>query len=66
MIFSFNISMILIVIKFLLEGIVLYIGAKLFLTKISFISYTVWSLTQPLYITLVGIGGLIGKFTWKK
>ena len=66
MILSFNISMILIVMKFLLEGIVLYIGAKLFLTKISFISYTVWSLTQPLYITLVGIGGLIGKFTWKK
>ncbi len=65
-IISSNISVILIIIKFLLEAIVLYIGSKLFLARFSFFSYIVWSLIQPLYITLVGIGGLIGKFTWKK
>ena len=66
MMISSHISIILIAMKFLLEAMVLYIGSKLFLAKFSFFSYTVWSLTQPLYITLVGIGGLIGKFTWKR
>ena len=66
LIISLRITSILFFIKLLLEAIVLYIGSKLFLTKFSILSYFYWSLTQPLYILLVGIGGLIGKFSWKK
>ena len=65
-IISLHITSILFFIKLLLEAIVLYIGSKLFLTKISILSYISWSLTHPLYILLVGIGGLIGRFSWKK
>ena len=66
LIISLRITSILFFIKLLLEAIVLYIGSKLFLTKFSILSYFSWSLTQPLYILLVGVGGLIGKFSWKK
>ena len=66
LIISLRITSILFFIKLLLEAIVLYIGSKLFLTKFSILSYFCWNLTQPLYILLVGIGGLIGKFSWKK
>ena len=66
LIMPLQITLILVLVKLLLEGIVLYIGSKLFLTKFSALSYFSWSLTQPFYILLVGIGGLIGKFSWKK
>ncbi len=66
LILSIDTFIILIIVKFLLEAIVLYIGSKLFLTKFSFFSYIVWNLTQPVYILVVGIGGLLDRFTWKK
>ena len=66
LIFSLNTFIILTVVKFLLELLVLNIGSKLFLTGLSFYSYIVWNLTQPVYILIVGIGGLADKFTWKK
>ena len=66
LLFSLNTFVILIVVKFLLELLVLNIGSKLFLTGLSFYSYIVWNLTQPVYILIVGIGGLADKFTWKK
>ena len=66
LLFSLNTFVILIVVKFLLELLVLNIGSKLFLTRLSFFSYIVWNLTQPVYILIVGIGGLADKFTWKK
>ena len=66
LIFSFNTFIILTVVKFLLEALVLYIGSKLFLTRFSFFSYILWNLTQPVYILIVGIGGLMDRFTWKK
>ena len=61
-----DITMVLLFIKFFLEALVLYIGAKLFLTEFSVRSYIVWNLTQPFYIPIVAIGGLIGKFKWKQ
>ena len=66
LIFSLTTFVILTIIKFLLEAIVLYIGSKLFLTRLSFFAYIVWNLTQPIYILIVSIGGLVDKFTWKK
>ena len=66
LILSLHITLILFLLKLLLEGIVLYIGSKLFLTSFSTLSYFSWSLAQPFYILLVGLGGIIGKFSWKK
>ncbi len=66
LLFSLNTFIILTGVKFLLELLVLNIGSKLFLTRISFFSYIIWNLTQPVYILIVGIGGLADKFTWKK
>ena len=66
LLFSLNTLIILIVVKFLLELLVLNIGSKLFLTRLSFFSYIVWNLTQPIYILTVSIGGLTDRFTWKK
>ena len=63
---SINTLIILAVVKFSLEAIVIYIGSKLFLTRYSFFSYIIWNLTQPIYILIVGIGGLVDRFTWKK
>tara|TARA_B100000767_G_scaffold202158_1_gene189038 strand:+ start:102 stop:302 length:201 start_codon:yes stop_codon:yes gene_type:complete len=66
MILFLDVSITLFFIKFFLEALVLYIGGKIFLTKISAISYFIWNLTQPFYIPIVAIGGLIGKFRWKQ
>tara|TARA_B110000014_G_scaffold161520_1_gene113824 strand:+ start:203 stop:1288 length:1086 start_codon:yes stop_codon:yes gene_type:complete len=61
-----NLSLFLILTKFFLEGFVLFIGSKIFLTKISLLSYIIWNIIQPIYIPIVGLAGLIGKFSWKK
>ena len=66
LLFSLNTFIILTVVKFLLELLVLNIGSKLFLTRFSFFSYIIWNLTQPVYILIVGVGGLADRFTWKK
>jgi len=61
-----NISLFLILAKFFLEGFVIFIGNRIFLTKITFLSYSIWNLTQPIYIPIIGLAGLIGKFSWKQ
>ena len=61
-----NISLFLLLAKFFLEGFVIFIGSRIFLTKISFVSYSIWNITQPIYIPIVGLAGLIGKFSWKE
>jgi len=61
-----NLSLFLLVIKFFLEGFVMFSGSRVFFTKISFLSYITWSLVQPIYIPVIGIAGLIGKFSWKE
>ena len=55
----------LLCIKFCLEGIVIFLGGRLFDRKIEFLPYCLWSIMQPVYIPLVGILGLRGKFIWK-
>mgnify|MGYP006268838091 FL=1 len=64
--FVFNGPWILLLfIKFCLEGIVIFLGGRLFNRKIEFLPYCLWSIMQPVYIPLVGILGLRGKFIWK-
>jgi len=61
-----NLSLFLLAVKFVLEGFVVFIGSRVFLTKISFLSYSIWNIIQPVYIPIVGLAGLIGKFSWKE
>ena len=61
-----NLSLFLILAKFFLEGFVIFIGSRIFLTKISFLSYSIWNIIQPIYIPIVGLSGLIGKYSWKE
>lgn len=61
-----GLSIFLITIKFFLEAFVIFIGSRLFLTNISFVAYIIWNLVQPIYIPIIGVAGLIGKYSWKK
>ena len=61
-----SLSIFLITIKFFLEAFVIFIGSRLFLTSVSITAYIIWNLAQPIYIPIVGISGLIGKYSWKE
>ena len=51
--------------KFILEGSAIFLGGKLFNTKVNPIVYVVWALAQPIYIPFVGLMGLQNRYTWK-
>ena len=61
-----NLSLLLILTKFFLEGFVIFSGSRIFFTKVSFLSYLAWNLVQPIYVPFIGIAGLIGKFSLKE
>jgi len=61
-----SLSIFLFTIKFFLEAFVIFIGSRLFLTSVSITAYIIWNLVQPIYIPIVGISGLIGKYSWKE
>ena len=61
-----SLSIFLITIKFFLEAFVIFIGSRLFFTSVSIAAYIIWNLAQPIYIPIVGISGLIGKYSWKE
>ena len=52
-------------IKFILEGIIMFLGNKLFNNKMDYVAYCLWAILQPAYIPLIGIWGIKGKFSWK-
>ena len=52
-------------VKFIFDGIVISLGAQLFNTKINIKSYCIWAVLQPLYIPMIGLLGLRGKYSWK-
>ena len=52
--------------KFLCDGLVVFIGSKLFDVNIKFPAYLLWAITQPFYIPAIGLLGIREKFTWKK
>ena len=51
--------------KFILEGCVIFLGGKLFDTKVNPLVYFAWAFAQPVYIPVVGLMGLQNRFTWK-
>ncbi len=53
-------------IKFISDALVIFSGANMLQISFSPLIFILWSLVQPFYIPVVGLGGLIGKFTWKK
>ena len=61
-----GVSFILFLTKFSLEAFIIFIGTRLFLTPISFLTYIMWNIIQPIYIPIMGIAGLIGKYSWKE
>ena len=52
-------------VKFLFDTLAVYLGAKLFNRKLNFEVYLIWAILQPIYIPIIGILGLKGKFSWK-
>ncbi len=51
--------------KFISDGIILYLGSKLFERKFYPLMYFFWAIIQPFYIPIVGLMGIKEKFTWK-
>ena len=51
--------------KFILEGLVIYLGGRLFETKINPAVYSLWAFVQPFYIPIIGLLGVQNRFTWK-
>lgn len=51
--------------KFISDALVIFSGAAKLHIQLPSIMFIVWSILQPVYIPLVGLGGLIGKFKWK-
>tara|TARA_B100000003_G_C10909604_1_gene362649 strand:- start:463 stop:1548 length:1086 start_codon:yes stop_codon:yes gene_type:complete len=60
-----GVSFFLFLTKFFLEAFIIFIGSRLFLTPVSFLTYIMWNLIQPIYIPIIGVAGLIGKYSWK-
>ena len=52
-------------VKFILDALVIFTGAQRFDKTVDPTVYCVWSVAQPVYIPLVGLLGLTGKFKWK-
>ncbi len=51
--------------KFISDGIIIYLGSKLFERKIYPLIYCLWAIIQPVYIPIIGLLGIKEKFTWK-
>lgn len=52
-------------VKFILDALVIFTGAQRFDQTVDPAVYCVWNAAQPVYIPLVGLLGLAGKFKWK-
>lgn len=68
LVFSFiepNISVTILLIKFILESIIIIKGSRLFRMRVSSFSFVIWSVLQPIYIPFIGIAGLGKFYKWK-
>ena len=52
--------------KIILDSLVILFGAKLFERSFDFKTYLFWAALQPIYIPIIGVLGLLNKFSWKK
>ena len=55
----------LLCIKFILDALVIFLGGKLFDRNMDILAYCVWAILQPIYVPLIGVWGIRGKFYWK-
>ncbi len=53
------------VFKVFLEGVIIYLGGWISKTPVSFPVFLLWSLVQIVYIPLMGLLGVSGRFSWK-
>ena len=53
-------------IKFIFDGLVIFLGSKLFNLNVSLAPYLAWAFLQPFYIPFIAFMGLREKFTWKQ
>ena len=53
------------ILKFFMEGIIIYLGGRMSKTPVSFTIFLLWSLTQIIYIPAMGLLGVSSKFSWK-
>jgi len=53
-------------IKFVCDALVIYSGAAILQLSVPTIMFIVWSLLQPIYIPIIGLAGLAGRFSWKR
>ena len=61
----FSFLPVLLGIKIFFDALVIQAGSTKFNTPVNILTFIVWSLFQPIYIPLIGLSGLIGKFRWK-
>ena len=52
-------------IKFIFEGLVIFLGGKLFETPVPPLVYLTWAVVQPFYIPCIGLLGLTNIYSWK-
>lgn len=52
-------------IKFLGDALVIYCGSSILHVSFPALIFMIWALVQPVFITAVGVAGLMGRFTWK-
>jgi len=52
-------------IKLFLDALVIFLGGKLFEREMDILAYCSWAVLQPVYIPLIGVLGILGKFSWK-
>ncbi|MFQ6677393.1 MAG: glycosyltransferase [Fidelibacterota bacterium] len=53
-------------VKFVCDAMVIFSGANLLQRSVPAIIFIVWNFLQPIYIPIIGLMGLAGKFSWKK
>ena len=51
--------------KFIFEGLVIFLGGRLFETPVPSLVYLTWAVVQPFYIPFIGLLGLANIYTWK-
>ena len=60
-----DVALAIFLMKFLLEGMIVLKGSKLFITGFPSYSFILWSVLQPIYIPFIGLAGLGNFYKWK-
>ncbi len=52
--------------KFFSDALVCFTGSGKFKTPVHPADFIIWSMIQPVYIPVIGLSGLMARFTWKQ